>query len=553
MPNLDALLKDTMLLTAAPGAPFQEFGGDAGTSESAASPSVGDRWAWTHDLSNAGRVTHLTYDLQDTPWYAAQTVTVLDELVWHPIELVHRGMPMTLELSKEFLLRKYEASQGSIHEEPFRYWIPATLDRSMMLVFGFQVNLRGPAGAITLEPIPRDVLSWDDFMPPANPPTPPKPPVMKVKRTEMGTLRLTPLRVLVCAEFVCCTERNDYTPGNMARTSRFRPHLMLMSNRPLDKMAAKISIRRPPMTTMAHQMPEPSPGEPPHDPHAPHDHHGAHEMSTPARGLAYDQDEMVHEMATGMWSDSNTAAVYWRKIANVTFPPLWSSIFSRVSTDLPAGTAFLMASPDLKGGDGFNANIWSGHEYKTEQQQLMNRQGYFDNIHVAPPMRAPKSVRDFVKNSPLYKLDAIAMAPFCIHDCLHMHWRWLPAEEKWLWGWDETGPYKAQGEPHIPVNQHLRVELESTHAFAYCVRADTGLEAGHWQYILHEGLAYGNTADKEWLAKFMLGGMQFLDNWPAAAKTSWAMFYWFIRHWHLNGVVRERLLEDGAPVLPPYP
>ncbi|RKH11059.1 hypothetical protein D7X74_26145, partial [Corallococcus sp. CA047B] len=262
MPTLDALLRNTLLLTAAPQADYQSFGGDSGTAEAAAKPRSGKHWSWTHDPEHAGQVTHVTYDLPGTPWYDAQTPTVLDALVWHPIELTHGGRTYTLELSKEFLLRKYEASQGSIVRGQSAYWIPADIDQSMLLVFGFQVNLRAPAGTLELEPIPEGVLAQDDFMPWPNA-KPPKAPVMKVRAQETGTLQLIPFRVLVCAEFVCCTERDDYLPGGLALTSRFRPHLMFVANRDLERMAAKISVRRPAMSTMAHNAPKPAP-PPPH-------------------------------------------------------------------------------------------------------------------------------------------------------------------------------------------------------------------------------------------------------------------------------------------------
>ncbi|MCY1041878.1 hypothetical protein OV208_11190 [Corallococcus sp. bb12-1] len=559
MPSLDTLLMSTLLLNADPRAPYTSFAEEGASAEGAARASKGAVWAWTHDTENPGRVTNVTHRLRKTAWFAEQTLTVLDELVWHPIEIIYRGTTLKLELTRKFLLRKYEVGSGSIGEERSLFWIPAELDRSMLQVFGFQVNLRTGSGTVELEPIPRDVLDREDFMPYENSPPPPKPPVMKVKRTETGTLQMTPLRVIVCAEFVCCLERADYVPKAKAATSRFRPHLMFVSNRPLERMAASISVRRPPMSDMAHP---PSPGGEPHAPHTPpphaphdHDHAGAHATAgPPAHDPADDQDEMAHAMATGMWSDSNNGLLAWQNLANLSFPPLWNGIFSRVKTNLPAGSGYLMASPELVEGPGFNSYLFTGVEYKAWQQNLKARQGYFDNIHVAPPMKAPKSIRARLTQAQVdhYQLESIAMAPFCIHDCLHMHWRWLPADEKHLWGWDASRPYAIPGVPHIPAHQHLRVEVDAPHAFTYSVHADTCLDAGRWQYVMHEGMAYGNSAADEQFAKMMHLGLQLLDKWPAPAQKSWAMFYWSLRYWHTEGAARERLLEDGAQGLP-YP
>ncbi|WP_147452585.1 MULTISPECIES: hypothetical protein [Corallococcus] len=521
MPNLETLLNDTLLLTAAPDAPWKSYGASPGALEAAAAdPGTPGRWNWSHDVRKPGRVSGVTYHLLRTPWYVEQTPTVLEELLWHPIEVGYRGLPLTLELTKKFLVRKYETSRGTVAKGQSAHWLPAELDRSMLLVFGFQLNLRAKSKTFSLEPIPLDVMERDDFMPRPGA-KPPKAPVMKVTRTETGTLQLVPLRVLVCAEFVCCQESTDYVPGAKARTSRFRPHLMLMSNRPLERLAAKISIRRPSMSTMAHE------GLPPAD----------------------DQDGMSHMMATGMWSDSNSPEIAWEKIFTVSIPPVWSSIFSRFKTNLPAGAGYLMASPDAPGGPGFLSHRWNdaAGRYEQHQEELMPGQGYFDNIHVAPPMRAPKTLRDLYPDAKL-NLEEIVMAPFCIHDCLHQHWRWLPAKEKSLHGWDEKGPYAVPGAPHIPLHQHLRVEVESPHAYAYCVRSEQVLEPGRWEYILHEGLAYGISASHDVMGKMLLGGRALLSPWPSEAQASWAMFYWVLRYSRTRDRAVERLLEDGAPV-----
>ncbi|NOK37983.1 hypothetical protein HMI49_32755 [Corallococcus exercitus] len=207
----------------------------------------------------------------------------------------------------------------------------------------------------------------------------------------------------------------------------------------------------------------------------------------------------------------------WQNLANLSAPPLWSTMFSRVRTNVPAGTSYLMASPDLSqdpDASGFVSRLWNGREYVAYPQPMNRRQGAFDNIHIAPPMKAPRSIRERF-GKPGFHLDSIAMAPFCIHDCLHMHWRWLPTgdKEKHLWGWSAAGPYTARGEPHI-----------------------------------HEGLAHGNSAASETLAQWMQLGLRMLDEWPMPAGKSWAMFYWVLRYCRSGDTVRERLLEEGAPV-----
>ena len=60
---------------------------------------------------------------------------------------------------------------------------------------------------------------------------------------------------------------------------------------------------------------------------------------------------------------------------------------------------------------------WNKHSVRK-----LGGQGEFDNLHIAPRMTVKP---DLLKLNPkLQGLDSIVMAPFCIHDCFHMHWRW---------------------------------------------------------------------------------------------------------------------------------
>jgi hypothetical protein len=92
------------------------------------------------------------------------------------------------------------------------------------------------------------------------------------------------------------------------------------------------------------------------------------------------------------------------------------------------------------------------------------------------------------------------MAPFCSHDCLHIHWRWSPDSNAWVHGWSSVAPFQDSGAPLVPQNQEVFIETPSANVFVYHAiayptadPADDGsrtLRENTWQVFMHHGGAY---------------------------------------------------------------
>jgi len=137
----------------------------------------------------------------------------------------------------------------------------------------------------------------------------------------------------------------------------------------------------------------------------------------------------------------------------------------------------------------------------------VERQGVFDNVHVAPAM--------------IYQGAEASMAPLCHHDCLHMHWRWgEPFTDQPVTGWSGGKPYQKPGAPMIPENQILNVSVAGARV-TYSPTA-TAAPAGQWQVFMHHGMGY--ITDLTWLGEGMRGIEASTLAWP-----SWEGFYYHNR------------------------
>jgi hypothetical protein len=94
-------------------------------------------------------------------------------------------------------------------------------------------------------------------------------------------------------------------------------------------------------------------------------------------------------------------------------------------------------------------------------------------------------------NEGLYGLENVAMAPFCIHDCFHMHWRWSNGpDDPQVKGWVANRPFAKAGAPLlVPGNQGVTLEMHSPVSFTYTAKAE-GCPASEWEIILHHCGAY---------------------------------------------------------------
>jgi hypothetical protein len=179
-------------------------------------------------------------------------------------------------------------------------------------------------------------------------------------------------------------------------------------------------------------------------------------------------------------------------------------------------------------------------------------QGEFDNIHIAPKMviRPEYLTSDRIPKEKLIGLDRITMAPFCFHDCMHMHFRW-GADYKDIQnrGWlDEETPSGLAGAPLVPPNQKVTLNLLSPTSFEYIAEVQ-GVRTGTWQIMLHHGLAYAlNSKYRLTIVRKSVNR----GNGVQVSKGEWALMYWNLR-WYpaSDGVQYERLswAKDALPNL----
>jgi hypothetical protein len=201
------------------------------------------------------------------------------------------------------------------------------------------------------------------------------------------------------------------------------------------------------------------------------------------------------------------------------------------------------------------------------------RQGEFDNLHQAPKMfladallNRPDNKKRFAAHQPdagepgkpgasgsSWGLEHVTMAPFCVHDCFHTHWRWSQDFKfDFVAGWGPNfDPYVKFGAPLIPDNQSLNIKYDrpGTVAFTSTIH---GPEAGRWQVANHFGSAYALKLLKpsEKIFTNSINLMAQLLEEPLIEgvnlNVSWTRFYWRLRYGGTDDQPMERLKVTAA-------
>jgi hypothetical protein len=172
----------------------------------------------------------------------------------------------------------------------------------------------------------------------------------------------------------------------------------------------------------------------------------------------------------------------------------------------------------------------------------MARQGEYDNFHLAPKMMAPALAAEY----PGWGFDNLSMAPFCLHDCFHTHWRWArPYHKKPVRGWGPGGPHEVVGAPMVPLNQDVEIVSDGESAFCYRAIAHRA-PAGSWQVVYHHGSAYSVslTAPVKGALLGLPPYLLALGESPLVAVMTpkeFPLFYWHLRY----------ELRKGRPGPPP--
>lgn len=496
MPNLKDILKDSFIFTSNP-SPL-DIGKDKSVN------ARGTQWIFSQNSTNS-EITDLICKSQ------GMEMLVCTKIKWENIKVNVQNTNFELKLTSEFLVKKYYSGEGEIKKSDSELWVlPADADPCLAMIYGFQYDFSNKK----FVPIKPEQLEEDTLMPALDE----KPKDHKLSLTEGKThkIKISHLRIIVCLEFATCKKKADFEPVGLLDAAKFSPHILLMSNVKLSSFDAAIEIERPP--EVGH-------------------HHKEETMNAKITPLLFtDNNNSPHKFFS---------LPHWYTSGEPLFP-YWDAIFDNYNLN-PANGEYVVVDPANKSKppkfvkaikytpkDGFEYFVTAldPPQYENRPIDAMDRQGLFDNFHLAPSMVAEKKIRDKRKG---YALSDIKMAPICVHDCLHMHWRWgkyMGLAGKAFRGWDSNNkPYNERGAPMVPRNQKVTICIKNSHSFIYKVSANGDLDASKWHVVMHHGLSYAVAISDN---KSMNQIRDVCTSWTEDIekeinRTSWPMFYWNLR------------------------
>lgn len=510
--SIQDLLDQTLLFTASPkprlvsaSFPLERLTGGRPDVRKSESPS--ERKIWEFELNGVDGVRNVTIrhrQMRD------MRMTVCESINWCDVKVNYKGRTLLLPLTNRFLLQTWYLPEGQIPESDTGYWqLPMNLDQSFQRLFGFQLT----GGQI--QPLGPGALEDRHLMAPPSP-------LVLARANNGSTQAAPPLRVLVCMTLGCAKERNDFEPGEVLGAARLMPHLMLVSNLPVDSMEATVTLAREPTT-----------------PHT-----------------RMEKEEMTSRISSAFFTDRN---------GNFHPYPAWDNLFDYYWIDPPVNTEVKVVRSDrpgirkrsglikeLKLGSSRGSSYIAGQEPRDIEK--VPRQGEFDNIHMAPKMKLPASV---VGKIPSGWPREVTMAPFCVHDCFHVHWRWGKGRvdklnPKWVRGWEGDTPYRTAGAPMVAPNQDVTLKMLSPVCLAYTATIHEPV-AGRWQIVMHHGAAYALTyTPTATIAQYGVDGLTADLPGEDGDEGAWALFYWHLRYQFVEHPMNEMglgRLDDwlGAP------
>ncbi|MFO0608221.1 MAG: hypothetical protein U0324_33960 [Polyangiales bacterium] len=406
--------------------------------------------------------------------------------------------------------------------------LEVAVSSGLAVVFAYELRFRSGAamstGACDIAPVTLDPTSDHFFAEPfvrplLKDPAPvplTTPPAMTAQpgSGRVATSYLASYRVAIVVSLTLCREVADFEPGHLVGMCRWFPHVMVLSSLPFDHVLSSIALERPAKSGTQHWQPGPS---------------------------AYDAEKMGTTMGSLLVADSNhRPADTWLRLLTRTAAgaiPAWDSLFTHVDV-APAGE-YVAVDPSkisvrpVTAGRRHPAGVQTANTFYKAP-----RQGEFDNLHMAPQMLFPTG----------YGLPSagVLMAPICIHDCFHLHWRWSacdePAPNK---GWSaDWKPHALSGAPLVAPNQKVWINLPSPNLLEYTALAARS-HANQWQVFCHHGGAYAVEGGwDDWArAGAVIGGANVLDGaWPqatlrasnppqTASVSNWVAFYYVLRYW----------------------
>jgi peptidoglycan hydrolase-like protein with peptidoglycan-binding domain len=392
------------------------------------------------------------------------TGTVLDTLVWSKLTITDPtatgGAGLSLPLTRPFVLGTAQTTSGRTNITGGRvdlFPLETEIQAYTTCVFGYLVDgAAGTASPLDLSTVP--VGQLQQFL---------------ANHGSLTPASTTRTALIAVYDLSLTSPKDDYQPTGgapmgLANVVRTYPLLSLWSSRSLSTAAATLDMARPATSAMGGM----------------------------ARGGAI-SGAWYTDLNSGLrtlWDDTNPT-IKWLIGANTLIPWLtlpaatviavynvapstrWNSIFAHYSLDANRSNMTVVAPGLTRRTNSGDRQAWDtgSSTYMPTVVTKVERQGMFDNVHVAPVMD--------------YQGVAAYMAPLCHHDCLHIHWRWGESyTDKPVTGWAGGKPYQKPGSPMIPENQTLQVSVTGPRVI-YSPSAGP-VPAGVWQIFMHHGTGY---------------------------------------------------------------
>lgn len=523
-------------------------------------------WRFRHTGSTPHTFTDVTARVRDTGY---KTHSVLTEIILGRLNggsispevriVTETGTTLDLPLSLDYVHSKYHVTGGYVGENALDFHpLEAYLDHGIVIAFAYEIgggSVRPytPSSTDPSEVALQDYLAngasaadpasnrWfsqmydGEFMPGTNP--------TMTTTDSTRPVSVFPPRVIIAVTLSTMRERADFEPGGIVGMGRIYPHVMVRSNVALKRIETAAKLTRPTTTTTLDN--------------------GNETVSGPCCN-AYPEIKSI------LVADANEDP--WG--VNDAFKPFWSGVFSYYEVDPDVrlnGQTLHMVRRDrsttrTESSCGYRDLASSPETFTSIEKRP--RQGEFDNIHIAPRLRLdaasvtywavlaipPGRRYDSISSSAM-RLDQLAMAPFCSHDCLHSHWRWSPGGPRWTKGWGSgVAPYAEEAVPMIPTNHDLDAICNNPNTVIFVEKAfpsssvgedDTGtMRADYFQIFFYPGAAYaqGIVTWRESVGASMLtwfaNGRTGFSSWDFADSSNTimgidvpAVLYWNLRYY----------------------
>lgn len=447
-------------------------------------PESSHIWSWKHDPSKPAVLEDLKI-LNRRLDYKRRS-RVLDRLEVKSVSTTVDGTRWDLPLTPAFVVQKFSLEEGHLEGDDV---IPVTVDQSILVVFGYEFGSSDGPGPVPLSKERADALG-EDLMP--LPPMQER--LVRLLDDEDIAITVDSTRVLVALSVTCCKESQDHEPGELLWAAKIYPHVMVMGNRKLGETEVVIELERPE-----------------HGDHGGgHGHGHGHE---PVRPFFFTDTNTEQENV--LFAALKIPRPYWQIIFDYyelnptgflalrspseVHPKARTGESCFVDADVGARRveAAVQRSPNRVPPPGrSDSGMPEDYYFEPEAIRKVARQGEFDNVHFAPPMRTTVVTNEGTAAVGLERLEDIIMAPFCVHDCFHTHLRWSDSEmnpdRAFTRGFAGSTPYQKRGAAMVPFGQSVYISLPNRHTLRYRAVQEK-IEPGLWEFYYHHGSFYAVT------------------------------------------------------------